>query len=332
MSGRTKLFALLAGACVIAAVVIVALAAAGNEETGSVSEPGAVALPDGPYMVFRTLDRGDAADYGRIAVLPLDDLEGERRLAGLACDRVDFSGSRGICLEVADRFPLRYKATIMDEDLVPIRSAKVAGFPSRTRVSADGRYGGITTFVSGHSYQDLGVFSTEATIIDMETGKRVIDNLEKLPVTKDGKPEDSVDHNFWGISFAPDSDVYYATLATGGKTYLVRGTVSGKRLEVLHENVECPSVSPDGTRIAYKKRVGADGLWHLTVLDLDTMTETPLAEENPIDDQVEWLDEDTIVYRNGEALYAVPADGTGVAERYLGGADSPSVVRPGSDT
>lgn len=326
------LFAILAGLCVAAAVVVVAVSAARAPDTGTEADPTAVALPDGPYLVFRTLDRGQASDYGRVAVLPLDDLGAERRLAGVACDRVDFSGTRGLCLQVAGRFPLRYKATILDAGLRPLRSTRIAGFPSRTRVSADGRYGAVTTFVSGHSYADLGVFSTEAMVIDMQSGERIIRNLEELPVTGDGEREDSVDQNFWGITFAPDGDTFYATLSTGGETYLVRGTVAGRRLEVLHDNVECPSASPDGTRIAYKKRVGADGLWHLTVLDLATMTETPLAEPNPIDDQVEWLDEDTIVYRNGEALYAVPADGSGAAERFLGGADSPSVVRPGAET
>jgi hypothetical protein len=314
-------------ACAAAAGVVIGLSASGSDQGGTVDDPQAVATPPAPYVVFRNLDRSDATDYGRVAVAPLDDL-GARTLAGVACERVDFSGVNGLCIEIADRFPLRYKATILDEDLRPVRSYRVPGLPSRARVSSDGRWGATTTFVSGHSYADIGVFSTRAMIVDMATGRTVIDNLEDLPVTRDGAPMESVDHNFWGITFAPDDETFYATLSTGGETYLVRGTVGGRRLEVLHENVECPSASPDGTRIAYKKRVGASGLWHLTVLDLATMTETPLAEDDPIDDQVEWLDDDTIIYRDGEAVHAVPADGSGAAERLLPGADSPSVVRP----
>jgi Tol biopolymer transport system component len=108
----------------------------------------------------------------------------------------------------------------------------------------------------------------------------------------------------------------------------VRGSISGRRVEVLHENVECPSVSPDGTRVAYKKRVGSYGLWHVTVLDLATMRETPLAELDPIDDQIEWLDDHTVLYHNGGGIRAVPADGSGAPREFLAAAGSPSVVRP----
>jgi hypothetical protein len=315
-------------ACVAAAGVVIGLSASGSDQGGTVDDPQAVATPSEPYVVFRNLDRADAKDYGRVAVAALDDIAGTRTLAGVTCDRVDFSGTNGICLQVADRFPLRYKATILDEDLTPVRSYRVPGLPSRARVSSDGRYGATTTFVSGHSYAEIGVFSTRAMIVDMATGRKVIENLEDLPAMKDGAPMDSVDHNFWGITFAPDDDTFYATLSTGGTTYLVRGTVSGKRLEVLHENVECPSASPDGTRVAYKKRVGASGLWHLTVLDLATMTETPLAEDAPIDDQVEWLDDSTVIYRDGESVFQVPADGWGAPSGLIAGAESPSIVRP----
>ena len=328
MRRRTMIFLGLVVACAAAAGVVIALSAAGSDQGGTVDDPQAVATPSEPYVVFRNLDRSDAEDYGRVAVAALDDVAGTRTLAGVACDRVDFSGTNGLCLQVADRFPLRYKATILDEDLTPTRSYRVPGLPSRARVSSDGRYGATTTFVSGHSYAEIGVFSTRAMIVDMATGRKVIENLEDLPVTKDGAPMESVDHNLWGITFAPDDDTFYATLSTGGTTYLVRGTVSGKRLEVLHENVECPSASPDGTRLAYKKRVGASGLWHLTVLDLATMTETPLAEDAPIDDQVEWLDDSTIIYRDGESVFQVPADGSGAPSELIAGAESPSVVRP----
>jgi len=325
---RTMIMLGLVVACVAAAGVVIGLSASGSDQGGTVDDPQAVATPSEPYVVFRNLDRSDAKDYGRVAVAELDDIAGTRTLAGVACDRVDFSGANGLCIEVASRFPLRYKATILDEHLTPVRSYRVPGLPSRARVSSDGRHGATTTFVSGHSYAEIGVFSTRAMIVDMATGRKVIENLENLPVTKDGAPMDSVDHNFWGITFAPDDDTFYATLSTGGTTYLVRGTVSGKRLEALHENVECPSASPDGTRVAYKKRVRASGLWHLTVLDLATMTETPLAEDAPIDDQVEWLDDSTIIYRDGESVFQVPADGSGAPSELIAGAESPSVVRP----
>ena len=97
---------------------------------------------------------------------------------------------------------------------------------------------------------------------------------------------------------------------------------------MLHENVECPSISPDGTRIAYKRRTGsASDPWRLTVLDLATMRETPLAETRSVDDQAEWLDDDRVLYGIDGAVWVVRADGKGEPSRYLTEADSPAVVR-----
>lgn len=327
MRRRSLLMAALAVACIAAAIIYVVMSVSSSPDSQSAENPGAVRLPHTPYIVFRSLDRADAANYGRIAVLPLSNLDGPRQLGGLVCERVDFSGSSGICLEVADGFPLSYRARLLGPDLRPTGSVAIAGFPSRARVSADGRLGAVTTFVSGHSYADLGVFSTKTTIIDMERGSPAIENLEELPVTRDGKRIDSADHNLWGVTFAPHGDTFYATLATGGTTYLVRGSARDRALKVIRANAECPSLSPDASRVVYKKRTGADGLWRLTVLDLGTMVETPLAEGQPIDDQVEWLDENTILYRNGEATWSVPAAGSGAPARFLPGADSPSIVR-----
>ena len=326
MKRRGLILAALIVACTATAVGVVMISASDAPATSN-DTTAKVTLPAPPYMVFRSLDRADPKTYGRIAAVPLDDVAGPRHLGGLTCERVNFQGQRGICLQLADSFPQSYRAELLGPDLRPYKSISVPGVPSRARVSDDGRLGAITTFVAGHSYASLGVFSTQARIFDMVKGTTIVKSLENWPVTRDGKRVTSADRNFWGITFAPDDDTFYATLSTGGKTYLVRGTVSGRSMTTIHENVECPSISPDGTRIAFKKRTGADGLWRLTVIDLATMTETPLAEEQPIDDQVEWLDDDTIIYGNGEAIWSVPADGGGTAERFLPAANSPSIVR-----
>jgi hypothetical protein len=69
---------------------------------------------------------------------------------------------------------------------------------------------------------------------------------------------DAPNVNFWGITFARDSDRFYATMATGGRvaeiganggTHLIEGSVAARTAKVIHDNVECPSLSPDGTRI-----------------------------------------------------------------------------------
>jgi Tol biopolymer transport system component len=97
-------------------------------------------------------------------------------------------------------------------------------------------------------------------------------------------------------------------------------------------NVECPSLSPDGTRIAFKKRVSGNlsAPWRLYVLDLATLKETPLAETRSIDDQAAWLDGDTVMYQvpnpEGYDIWEVPADGTGTPKILIHDGDSPAVV------
>ena len=172
-----------------------------------------------------------------------------------------------------------------------------------------------------------GSFSTQTTLIDLATGSKIAD-LEHFTVLRGSRQVTAIDVNFWGVTFARDSDRFYATLATGGKTYLIRGSVRERLARVIHENVECPSLSPDGTRIAYKKRSGSrTAPWRLTVLDLATMRETPLSEQRSVDDQAEWLDNGRVLYAVDGAVWVARADGTGEPRRFIARADSPAAVR-----
>jgi Tol biopolymer transport system component len=147
-------------------------------------------------------------------------------------------------------------------------------------------------------------------------------------VSKDGEPFDAVDFNFWGVTFDPgDSNLFYATLATGGHHYLVEGNVRSRSMRVLRDGVECPSLSPDGTRIAYKSRIGDSNRWHLRVLDVATLSDHAVAERRSIDDQAEWLDERTLVYSDGVDVFTVAADGSGAPHRVLRDATSPVALR-----
>ena len=126
---------------------------------------------------------------------------------------------------------------------------------------------------------------------------------------------DAVDRNYWGLTFAADGDTFYATLATGAKTWLIKGSIKARRAETIHANVECPALSPDGTRIGYKKAVSHDPTtWRFHVLDLATGKETPLAETRSIDDQIEWLDDGHLIYGDKERTWVVNADGTGTPQ------------------
>jgi hypothetical protein len=155
------------------------------------------------------------------------------------------------------------------------------------------------------------------------------------------------DFNFWGVTFARDSHVFFASLRTFGdfplpgggtthraETYLVRGDLALRKMTVLGDNVECPSLSPNNRLIAFKKSVGA-GLWRFSVLDLTTMKERPIAAEaRSIDDQIEWLDDSHVLYstfRSAEnAIMDVSVasiDGSEPVRVFVPGAESPIVVR-----
>ena len=208
-------------------------------------------------------------------------------------------------------------------------------------VSSDGRYGATTTFVTGDSYAGAN-FSTRTELYDMRSGKS-LGNLEQFTARRNGQVINAVDRNLWGVTFAADSNTFYATLSTGGTQYLTRGDVAARTLTVLRSGVECPSLSPDGTKVAFKKRVsGPLGRveWRLSVLDVDTLVDHPLAETRSVDDQAEWLDNNTLLYsiprsESGsptQDTWSVPADGSGHPSRFLSGAYSTTVVPASAQT
>jgi hypothetical protein len=327
-SRRRAIFAVILGGCTL--VVVVALLAgiqASRTALGSAADRGAlrVAQEEGrPTVVFRDLGGGSR---GQLALAPLTGGPGERKRLPLRCDRVHFAAGTGLCVARGSGFASGFQAKVFGTNFEVRHELDLAGIPSRARVSRDGRLGTVTMFVTGHSYAESGAFSTETTLIDMRSGRKIAD-LEDFSVTDDGRHVTAVDRNFWGVTFADDSDRFYATMATGGKTYLLEGSVSSRRARVLHENVECPSLSPDGTRVAYKHRTGSDSKpWRVSVLDLETMRETPLAESRSVDDQVEWLDGANVLYAIDGEVFTVPADGSGTARSFLPQADSPAVVR-----
>ena len=306
-----------------------------TESTGPADEELAAAPGPRRFLVRHTgLDRS----HGFLAVET--DVLGERtrEATPLMCHRVHFAAGHGSCLVVEREFFTTYTAVLFDADFRPRHRIPLNGIPSRTRVSPDGRHTAITVFVSGHSYAD-SLFSTETSIVDTDTGALVVANLEELPVVRDGQPFHSLDFNFWGVTFAAGSDRFFATLGTGGVMYLVEGSLADRTLHVVTEGIECPALSPDGTRIAFKKRMpgSARAHWRPHVLDLETLAVTPLAESRSVDDQVEWLDDGNILYALPEAIgspianvWVLPADGGGRPEIFLGQASSPTALRSGA--
>jgi hypothetical protein len=288
-----------------------------------------------PHVLFRHVALKDPS-YGRLAIAALDSPDKNRASLSFGCERVSFSAGVGICLQAERKVFSKYTAVLLRGSLEPRVTFKLEGPPSRTRVSDDGRVGAITVFVTGAAHGYIGgSFSTKTTIIDMVSGHELGD-LEQFATWKDGVRFKAADFNFWGVTFAQDSNVFYATLKSNQKTYLVKGDLGLRKLTVLRENLECPSISPDNRFIAFKKRVAADPLpWRFYVLDLATMSEHAIAgETRSVDDQIEWLDDTHVLYgvpRQSQPavrdVWVADVNGNAAARIFLPEAESPIVVR-----
>jgi hypothetical protein len=320
-SRSKKILVAIVALCVVGAAVYIAVAALGPNQTTTEAQPRAGAVLAHTDLMVRAVDPKEPTLNGRVYVL--DDGHLRKQSGDLACERVYFAAGHGICMGVAPS-GVEYTASVFNSKLQREHTITLTGLPSRTRVSPDGRYGAMTVFVTGDSYlSSPTAFSTRTTVLEMASGKQV-GQLEQFKVEKDGKPFDAIDFNFWGVTFDPsDSDHFYATLGSGGDHYLVEGSVSDESMTVLREGVECPSLSPDGKRIAYKSRIGDEARWRLRVLDVASLDDHAVAEERSIDDQVEWLDDDTLVYSDGLNVYTVPADGSGASAVLVRDATSP---------
>ncbi|MQY02625.1 TolB-like translocation protein [Actinomadura macrotermitis] len=253
---------------------------------------------------------------------------GARKVTSVQCDRAYAAAGTVACLRPVGALSAG-ALVVMDSGLHERRRVPLTGFPNRLRVSASGRMVAWTLFIDGHTYATTG-FSTRAGILDTRTGQ-LVDSLEGFTVIKDGTPYRNKDANFWGITFAADDNRFYATLSTGGRRYLVQGDLAARTVRTLAPGVECPSLSPDGRRLAFKSAVGGDPKrgWRVSVLDLATLRTTPLAETRSVDDQPVWLDGHTIAYAlqlsdGTNQTWTVPADGSGKPRLLLSNANSVS--------
>jgi hypothetical protein len=340
-NGQLAIFVALCAVCLVAGVLYLSRAgqrAPGGDASGALMPPQATSLDavrSGPYATLRSTTQDGS--FGRVVLAPLGQPEGGRFVSDLRCERVYYAAGQGICLQADRGVITTYQAVFFDAQLRPQQSVPLQGIPSRARVSPDGRYAAMTVFVSGHSYADGG-FSTHTTIFDVASGAE-LGELEQFAVYRDGERIQAPDFNFWGVTFARDSNRFFATLGTAGKTYLLEGDLQARRLRVLREGVECPSLSPDNTRIAFKRLVSAGSrpVWQVAVLDLATLQETVLTlETHSVDDQIEWLDDEQVVYglpaetatpSARTDVWALRVDGSAPPRLLLKGAWSPAIAR-----
>jgi dipeptidyl aminopeptidase/acylaminoacyl peptidase len=311
---RIKVIATAAAAALLIAVAVVFAVTRRTAEV--VVDPSITLRPPGLLVRDTTT--------GHLALVKAD---GVRTQSKARCARAYAAGNRAICLLTDPDAPSTFQLNVLDERLDVVRTLPINGVPTRARVSADGRMLAWTVFVSGDSYLTSG-FSTRTGILDLQRD-RLVSSLEEFTI--DGQPPPT-DANFWGVSVTRDDNTFYSTMATGEHFYLVRGDFAAGTITVLDDDVECPSLSPDNTRLVYKNRL-PDLTWQLWVYDLATKQRTQLAEPGNVDDQAAWLDDRTVAYGKADPnsdqvnVWSLPADGSGAPTLLAENAESPAILR-----
>jgi hypothetical protein len=321
MTLRARIAVATGVAVLLAAVAVGYVRLAAARAPAPVAGAAHLTLAAGPRLLVVT-DR-------RLATVSAADPAGAREVSAVSCVRAYAAGGTAVCLREDTAWS--YRMVVLDRDLRDLTSVPLPGLPNRAQVSRSGRMVSWTTFVGGDSYTSEG-FSTRTGILDTATGTQAA-SLETFAVHREGRPYQAVDLNFWGVTFASDDNTFYATLGTAGRRYLVQGDFAARTVRTLAENVECPSLAPDGRRVAFKQAIDgrpSDG-WRLSVLDLATLEVTPTAETSNVDDQAAWLDGGTLGYTlrdssGNPSIWTVPSDGSGTPRMLAADAESPSTL------
>ena len=207
---RSRRIFLFTALCATAAAIVVVYAFHSHERTSPHSlDSAGIVLADEkqisevrrrPHLLFRNTALGSA--YGNLSLVALDAAGGPRYATKLPCERIYGTEESGLCLQASRDVLTTYRAVSFDRGFGPLHTFNLAGTPSRTRVSRDGRFAGVTVFVTWRFLQHRRVFySNDSHRPRLGKDPR---RLEEFSVIKDDQPFKKVDFNFWGVTFAPD--------------------------------------------------------------------------------------------------------------------------------
>ncbi|MBE7163391.1 MAG: hypothetical protein INR72_19295, partial [Williamsia herbipolensis] len=169
-----------------------------------------------PRIVFRNEMR---YHYGVVAMVTLDDPDGARALTSRPCARLYSAADGTVCVSL-NKLSILYESHVLDRRFRDTRELQLGGIPSRARLSRDGRFASTTAFTAvGDSYASSR-FSTRTFVTDLRS-ERAGTSLEDFTLIHRGRAITPVDRNFWGVTFADDDNLFYATVQFDGRTWLV---------------------------------------------------------------------------------------------------------------
>ena len=207
-----------------------------------------------PSIMFRITALGEA--HGRLGVTPL--AEGDRlpTVTALSCERLHFSVDRGVCLTAERGMFTSYGATVFDSDFQTLHRLRLGGLPGRgarhPRRSSRGH----------HRVRERALLRGAAT-----SDTHVV---HRPPHWRARAREHGDVHGAARRRHHPGSGLQLlgghllretaigSTRRSGraGQTYLIEGNLEPREARVVRGGVECPALSPDNTRVAFKKRTG----------------------------------------------------------------------------
>ena len=221
---------------------------------------------------------------------------GERHFVeALQCEVVYVSGGRGICLSADRGVFTTYEANYSTRARLPSPAASRSRvFPAVRAFPSMGRWRRSRSSPSGHGYTTLD-FDADAAHRHADGERARGSRIVRGPQGWRGGISNA-DFNFWGVTFTADArSSTPLRCRPAGKHYLVRGKCRRRahRRGVIHENVECPSLSPGRTPRRIQK--ASPGRQSHSVAAVSSSISPAAARSRfgksaALDDQLEWAE------------------------------------------